>query len=69
MRRSKRLSFGDVIACNRPHTQELVNERWAFLKSEHERMQSKDAIKSMAVIIIAGFVFFGIIALICILKH
>lgn len=51
-----KISFGDVLGGEIPNTVEKVNERWMFLKSEHEKEDFKDAKKSIALIVTVGII-------------
>ena len=72
MRNNKQVSLADVLASEIPHTRDKAAKRWLYLKSEYQhtsiRKDVRDALNSVAVIILSA-IGFAVIILLFYLKH
>lgn len=65
----RKLNFGDIIGSSRPDTKEKAIERWAFLKSDHERKNNIQEIRKgigdvlLGVLMFITMVAIGVIAI------
>lgn len=70
--KNKSLSLADVLASEIPNTKDKAAERWLYLKSEYQHSAGKkdlrDALNSVAVIVLSAIGFACIIVSLC-LEH